>query len=167
MNSLDRFHIYWDGDQDLNGEDVGATLFELLEISRILEHEVSGPFLGLGAGWGVAEIEFAKRLNLLEVILVDKAPPILKNFTGEYIQSDIFAFLENSARKFGFITVIGCEYFIGGVYWKKLLTLLASVCLSGAIVVINLTPFHENNLPVGKNFNTVMSRARLLVLQKT
>lgn len=159
--------IFWDGDQDLNDAGLSTTLLGLLQDVGITNEETSGPFLALGAGYGVAERDIANRLNLSEVVLVDKEPPPLENYFGEYFESDIFDFLEYTERRFGFVTIIGCDYFIGGSNWPKLMSGLVKVCSLGAIVVIHSAPYRYQELGNLQAFKILINSQSPLVLQKT
>lgn len=159
-------HDDWDMQKAVNGPDLSSTAAGIISESGIDRGTISGPFLGLAAGMGIAELDLARRFGLSDVTLVDRDQENLPGFNGEYIASDLFSFLNQSRKKFGLVTTFGIEYVLKDPNnWRSLWKGLENVTRLGSVV---LTYPHDNNftLPSGSTFD-VKDSGNIFIAQRT
>ncbi|OGJ37604.1 MAG: hypothetical protein A2383_02990 [Candidatus Pacebacteria bacterium RIFOXYB1_FULL_39_46] len=152
--------------RDLNQEKEGDFWKDYLQIfiDQKSLPQVSGPFLGLGAGEALAERALARNFNLEKITLVDK---VVDKPSKEFIESDLFKFLETyRGEKFGLVSAIGLEYlWKNEKNWQRLWKGLERVCKPNAYVVMNT--IQDMPLPSGTSFEIISQQKLILVTRKT
>lgn len=131
-----------DSQRGINNETAGRILADVLQ--RLCEDDrlpqVRGPYVGLAAGWGLAEMAFAKKFEIPieNITLVDRFKDDVPEGMSDdqYVVEDLFDFLDSTSSKYSLVSLFGSEMILNDKNDENLWKGLERVVQRGGYVIV-------------------------------